>query len=165
MNESYRDEVRAEQMAWLEKDLAATTKKWKVVLMHRDTFSYPNTKVARMTAGFSDMGELFMPVFEKYDVDMVLSAHYHMYRRRGHVENFQRSEKGPYYIITGVAGDVKYAEIWKDHPLDEYVSPYLDGDNYLVLHKDNNSLYGPPIRLGVSSFHRAPRSVGEWPSR
>lgn len=93
-----------------------------------------------MTAGFSDIGELFMPVFEKYNVDMVLSAHYHMYRRRGHVENFQRSENGPYYIITGVAGDVKYAEIWKDHPLDEYVSPYLDGDNYLVLRKDNNSL-------------------------
>ena len=49
-------------------------------------------------------------------------------------------KSGPYYIITGVAGDVKYAEIWKDHPLDEYVSPYLDGDNYLVLRKDNNSL-------------------------
>lgn len=140
MNESYRDEVRNEQMAWLEEDLAATTKPWKVVLMHRDTFSYPNTKVARMTAGFSDIGELFMPVFEKYNVDMVLSAHYHMYRRRGHVENFQRSENGPYYIITGVAGDVKYVEIWKDHSLDEYVSPYLDGDNYLVLRKDNNSL-------------------------
>lgn len=32
--------------------------------MHRDTFSYPNTRVASMQAGFSDMGELFMPVFE-----------------------------------------------------------------------------------------------------
>ena len=35
---------------------------------------------------------------------------------------------------------VKYANIWKEHPLGEYVSPYLDGDNYLVLRKDNNQL-------------------------
>lgn len=140
MNETYRDAVQAEQLTWLEQDLAHTKQPWKVVLMHRDAFTYPHMKAPNRTAGINEMGYMFMPTFEKYNVDLVLSAHYHMYRRRGHVENFQRSETGPYYIITGVAGDVKYANIWLDHPLDEYKSPYLEADNYLVLRKQANSL-------------------------
>ncbi len=81
-----------------------------------------------------------MPIFEQNKVDLVLSGHYHMYRRRGHIENFKRSATGPYYIITGVAGDVKYANIWGSHPLDEFISPYPDADNYLVISKKGNAL-------------------------
>lgn len=140
MNETYRDAVQAEQLAWLEQDLANTKQPWKVVLMHRDPFRYPHTKAPNTVPGINEIGDMFMPTFEKYNVDLVLSAHYHMYRRRGHVENFQRSATGPYYIVTGVAGDVKYANIWLDHPLDEYKSPYLEADNYLVLRKQGDSL-------------------------
>lgn len=140
MNDTYREAVQAEQLAWLEADLANTKQPWKVVLMHRDPFRYPHTKAPNTVPGINEIGDMFMPTFEKYKVDLVLSAHYHMYRRRGHVENFERSATGPYYIVTGVAGDVKYANIWMDHPLDEYKSPYLDGDNYLVLRKQANSL-------------------------
>ncbi|MDY3974872.1 MAG: metallophosphoesterase family protein [Veillonella caviae] len=140
MDESYREEVAQEQLAWLKQDLANTSKQWKVVFMHRDPFRYPHTKNPNIEPGFSDMGDMFMPIFDEYKVDLVLSAHYHMYRRRGHVEDFKRSDSGPYYIITGVAGDVKYANIWRSHPLDEYVSPYVDGDNYLVLDKVGQNL-------------------------
>lgn len=140
MDKSYSDDVAQEQLAWLKQDLASTSKPWKVVLMHRDPFRYPYTKNPNIEAGFNEIADMFMPVFDEYKVDLVLSAHYHMYRRRGHVEDFKRSENGPYYIITGVAGDVKYANIWLSHPLDEYVSPYVDGDNYLVLDKQGQNL-------------------------
>lgn len=140
MNEAYRNDVMQEQLAWLKDDLSKTTKNWKVVLMHKDPFRYPNTHNPNINPGFNELADIFMPVFDEYKVDLVLSAHYHMYRRRGHVEDFKRSESGPYYIITGVAGDLKYANIWLSHPLDEYVSPYLDGDNYLVLDKKGNTL-------------------------
>lgn len=140
MNEAYREDVKEEQLAWLKDDLRKTTKPWKVVLMHKDPFRYPYTRNPNIEPGFNELADMFMPVFDEYKVDLVLSAHYHMYRRRGHVEDFKRSESGPYYIITGVAGDLKYANIWMSHPLDEYVSPYLDGDNYLVLDKKGNTL-------------------------
>lgn len=140
MNEAYRDEIKEEQLAWLKDDLSKTTKPWKIVLMHKDPFRYPYTRNPNIEPGFNELADIFMPIFDEYKVDLVLSAHYHMYRRRGHVEDFKRSESGPYYIITGVAGDLKYANIWLSHPLDEYVSPYLDGDNYLVLDKKGNTL-------------------------
>ena len=138
--EAFRNKVRDAEVAWLKKDLAETKKPWKIVLMHKDALRYPNTKRPDWTPGFTDLGELFMPIFEQNKVDLVLSGHYHMYRRRGHIENFKRSATGPYYIITGVAGDVKYANIWGSHPLDEFISPYPDADNYLVISKKGNAL-------------------------
>ncbi|WP_298703072.1 metallophosphoesterase family protein [uncultured Veillonella sp.] len=140
MDEAYRDAVMNEELAWLRSDLAATTKPWKVVLMHKDTFRYPYTKNPNIEPGFNELAHMFMPIFDEYKVDLVLSAHLHMYRRRGHVEDFKRSETGPSYVLTGVAGDVKYANIWLSHPFDEYVSPYVDGDNYLVLERKGADL-------------------------
>ena len=48
-------------------------------------------------------------------------------------EAFRRSPKGPVYILTGVAGDVRYPNLWVDHVLDEAVVPQPETDNYLVL--------------------------------
>ena len=59
-----------------------------------------------------------MPLFDQYSVDAVLSAHLHTYRDRGHIRNFQRDESGPLYLITGVAGNVQYPGLWKQHSLD-----------------------------------------------
>ena len=51
------------------------------------------------------------------------AAHLHTYRNRGHIRNFQRNEKGPLYILTGVAGNVRYPGLWVDHALDQKVTP------------------------------------------
>lgn len=126
------DLIKTEQ-AWLADDLARTKKKWKVVLMHKDVLQYAFTKNPDRKAGFSDMGKAFMPIFDQYGVDLVLTAHLHTLRDRGHIRNFQRDAKGPLYVITGVAGDVRYPGLWIDHPLDEYVAPQPETDNYLTL--------------------------------
>lgn len=90
--------------------------------------------------GFSAEGRLWMPLFDQYGVDAVLSAHLHTYRDRGHIKNFQRDKSGPLYIITGVAGNVRYPSLWKQHSLDEYVAPQPETDNYMTLEATADSL-------------------------
>ena len=138
--EAEREQALAREEAWLRYDLAATKARWKVVLMHKDTLRYPNTKRPDTVPGITDMGYAFMPIFDAYHVDAVVSAHYHMYRRRGHIKDFRRDESGPLYIISGVAGDVRYATLWKSHPLDTFVSPYPAEANYIVLTKTDDRL-------------------------
>lgn len=122
-------------------DMAKTTKKWKIVLMHKDPLQYgfANRPQPR-EEGFSPEGRLWMPLFDQYGVDAVLSAHLHTYRDRGHIRNFQRDESGPLYLITGVAGNVQYPGLWKQHSLDEYVAPQPETDNYMTLEATDDSL-------------------------
>ena len=128
------------QIQWLRQDLAANTKKWTVVLMHRDPFQYAFDRPGASRAiGFDDEGVLFMPIFDEFNVDLVLSAHLHSYRNRGHVRNFDRDLSGPLYILTGIAGDARRPK-WKEHPLDVYVAPDRDKNNYMTMTVTPNKL-------------------------
>ena len=128
------------QVQWLRQDLAANTKKWTVVLMHRDLFQYAIDRPgASRDVGFNEEGVLFMPIFDEFNVDLVLSAHLHSYRNRGHVRNFDRDASGPLYILTGIAGDARRPK-WKEHPLDVYVAPERDKNNYMTMTVTPNKL-------------------------
>lgn len=128
------------QVQWLRQDLAANTKKWTVVLMHRDPFQYAFDRPgASRAAGFDEEGVLFMPIFDEFHVDLVLSAHLHSYRNRGHVRNFDRDASGPLYILTGIAGDARRPK-WKQHPLDVYVIPDREASNYMTMTVTSNQL-------------------------
>lgn len=130
-----------DEVAWFKEDMAKTTKKWKIVLMHKDPLQYgfANRPQPR-EEGFSPEGRLWMPLFDQYGVDAVLSAHLHTYCDRGHIRNFQRDESGPLYLITGVAGNVQYPGLWKQHSLDKYVAPQPETDNYMTLEATDDSL-------------------------
>ena len=128
------------QVQWLRQDLAANTKKWTVVIMHRDPFQYAFDRPgASRAAGFDEEGVLFMPIFDEFHVDLVLSAHLHSYRNRGHVRNFDRDASGPLYILTGIAGDARRPK-WKQHPLDVYVIPDREASNYMTMTVTPNQL-------------------------
>lgn len=128
------------EVQWLRQDLAANTKKWTVVLMHRDPFQYAFDRPgASRAAGFDEEGVLFMPIFDEFNVDLVLSAHLHSYRNRGHVRNFERDASGPLYILTGIAGDAGRPK-WKEHPLDVYVAPDREKNNYMTMTVTSNKL-------------------------
>ena len=128
------------QVQWLRQDLTNNTKKWTVVLMHRDPFQYAFDRPgASRAAGFDEEGVLFMPIFDEFNVDLVLSAHLHAYRNRGHVRNFERDASGPLYILTGIAGDARRPK-WKDHPLDIYVAPDREKNNYMTMTVTPNKL-------------------------
>lgn len=139
ISEWYPD-LLSRQQAWLEQDLTATDKPWKVVLMHKDPLQYRIASRPERKEGFSEEGEAFMPIFDRTGVDAVLSAHLHTYRDRGHIYDFRRDERGPLYILTGVAGDVRYPNLWTDHALDVTVAPQPETDNFMTMEADSHTL-------------------------
>ena len=81
-----------------------------------------------------------MPLFDEYGIDVVLTAHLHTYRNRGNIYNFERDKRGPLYILTGVAGNVRYPDLWANHPLDVMIAPQPETDNYMTLEATGNTL-------------------------
>jgi hypothetical protein len=67
---------RAEQIAWLEADLAATSQPWKVAVYHRSPFSAGGEHGSDLV-----VRNAFAPVFERYGVQLSISAHEHTYER------------------------------------------------------------------------------------
>lgn len=92
--------------------------------------------------GFEDVGLMFMPLFERYGVDAVLTAHLHTYRNRGHLWQLDESPdgRGPLYLLTGLTGNVRYPGLWIDHDLDRVKAPQPETDNFLTLEADADSL-------------------------
>lgn len=129
----FKQGLLAEQLDWLQKDAAGSAKKWKIAMTHKDVLQYRIHKRPERQEGFSGVGENFMPLFDELGIDIVFTAHLHTYRDRGHIYNFQRDSRGPLYILTGVAGNVRYPGLWVDHALDEKVAPQPETDNYLTL--------------------------------
>lgn len=134
-----------DELPWLEQDLAASTAKWKVVLMHRDIFLYgfgPDSGRAQTKTQLLDFSYKLMPVFEKYKVDAVLTAHLHTYRRRVPLQNFAPAKNGDgiTYILTGVAGDVRYPKLWGDFEWDAAVAPKPETANYMTMKVDDKTL-------------------------
>ena len=97
-----------EQAQWLEEVLAATTQKWKVVTFHHPLFS---------ASGGRDnayLRNLWKPLLDKYQVDLVLQGHDHSYAR-GRVspgENVLegvnlRDKTGTVYVVS-VSGGKMY---------------------------------------------------------
>ena len=142
---NFQPQLLADELPWLEKDLAASKAKWKVVLMHRDIFLYgfgPQSGRAQTKTQLLDFSYQLMPVFEKYGVDAVLTAHLHTYRRRVPLQNFAPAPQGQgiTYILTGVAGDVRYPKLWGDFEWDAGRAPQPETANYMTLLADDKTL-------------------------
>jgi acid phosphatase type 7 len=80
-----------EQARWLDLDLAASDKPWKIVYAHRPPFS--SGKHGSNMA----FRQHFLPVLEKHGVRLVLTGHDHHYERT-------RPISGVTYIVTGGGG-------------------------------------------------------------
>ena len=93
---------RAEQLSWLESDLAATTQPWKVALFHRSPYSAGGEHGSDLTVRAA-----FSPVFERHGVQLVLSAHEHTYER---TRPLRESAAGTAvtYIVAGGGGAPLY---------------------------------------------------------
>ena len=122
-----------DQVEWLEKDLAETTKPWKVVMLHMGVYStgdHSNDSIS------IKIRNILPPIFAKYKVDLVLQGHDHVYTRTmpylyGENENGKvanRNEKyveedgllwsiepdGTYYITINTAGQKTYPPVGYD---------------------------------------------------
>ena len=131
--EDFKPGLMEEQLNWLREDAGKSRKKWNIVLVHKDVLQYRIHNRPERQEGFSDVGRNFMPLFDELGIDLVFTAHLHTYRNRGHIKDFRRDGRGPLYILTGVAGNVRYPGLWVDHHLDEVVAPQPETDNYLTM--------------------------------
>ena len=141
--DAFKSGLLAEQLAWMRRDLKAHRKRWNVVLMHKDVLQYRiNGRPEREEGIDEENGRVWMPVFDELAIDVVFSAHLHTYRNRGHIYGFDKTadKKGPLYILTGVAGNVRYPNLWIDHAFDEVTLPQPETDNYLTMEVTRDAL-------------------------
>ena len=95
-NERLEDQAR-----WLEGVLADHPQSWTIVAIHQPIYStgkYRNN---------TTLQELFVPIFDKYGVDLVLQGHDHTYSRSARLKNGARDETGTVYVVS-VSGPKAY---------------------------------------------------------
>jgi hypothetical protein len=97
-----------EQAAWLEPLLADNPHRWTIVVFH-----HPIHSAARERDNAS-LRASWQPLLERYDVDLVLQGHDHVYSR---VAAMDRGDPGPVYV-SSVAGtkfyELKAGTDWMD---------------------------------------------------
>jgi hypothetical protein len=106
-----------DQITWLKNDLASTDRQWKIVFYHQAIYSsgphgYENWVEARR--------QLLAPIFEQYEVDLVINGHDHDYERTLPIN-------GVLYIVSGGGG----ASTYKVTP--QSFSAYAETTHHTVL--------------------------------
>jgi len=88
------DTDNPEQSAWLERTLGEATADWIIVGLHHPPFS------AGTHGSDEDARDVFVPVFERYGVDVVLAGHDHDYQRSVPIG-------GVTYVVSGAGAKVR----------------------------------------------------------
>ncbi|WP_379146590.1 phosphodiester glycosidase family protein [Paenibacillus sp. sgz500992] len=116
MNTEHGEAEYKEQAQWLDQDLSATDKKWKIIFFHQGPYGsiYANERVQ----------QVWVPVFDKHKVDLVMNGHDHIYMRSYPMNGGQRvaEGEGTRYVIGGSSGPKFYAlteRFWQEKIYDE----------------------------------------------
>ena len=88
-----------EQLVWLQKELAGTTSKWKIVYFHHPIYTSGRYQTAART-----LRSVLEPYLVNGDVDVVLSGHEHFYER-------VLPQRGIAYFVSGAAGSLRENDI------------------------------------------------------
>ncbi len=120
---------------WLKADLAATTKKWKIVLWHQTPYSGQDNFTDDGVQQFCVASRVhFNPIIEKFGVDLVLVSHDHNYQRtfliNGHYGN--SSSFTPSMKINGTSGKEDLGEPYikyKNGPMKDKGAVYVISGN------------------------------------
>lgn len=139
-----------DQQLWLEKDLKNTDKQWKIVLIHRPP--YDN----RSKDGNQYIRSSFVPIFDKYHVDVVFAGHDHAYTRSYplHGGAVVESKVGTRYVTTGRSGTKTYSTTVAKEWNEFFYNPQ-DAPNYVTVEVD-------PTRLTVKAFKQSGDLIDEW---
>jgi Calcineurin-like phosphoesterase len=88
-----------EQIAWLERELEASSSAWKIAVFHHPLYSSGDQHGSNR--GLRDVLE---PLFVKYNVSVVLNGHDHFYERL-------KPQKGIAYFVVGSGGELRTGDI------------------------------------------------------
>ncbi|MBP2626825.1 MAG: metallophosphoesterase [Firmicutes bacterium] len=139
------------QQAWLEKDLAITDKPWKIVFFHRPPYhskSASENESIRLT---------FVPVLDRYHVDIVFNGHEHVYARTYSLSNdamVDRPDKGTIYITAGRSGTKANPNICSNDWHEAFYNP-VDEPNYITV-----KIIGD--LLTVKAFKQSGALIDSW---
>lgn len=147
----YVSDMLAQQKAWLEQNLQATKKKWKIVFIHRPLY---NNKPGE---GDIAIRKVFGPVFDNYHVDVVFTAHDHAYARTFPLYNGVRTEspaQGTVYVATGRSGTKTYKNIIAKDWHEFFYNP-AEEPNYITVEVSGNL-------LKVKAFTQSGALIDAW---
>jgi 3',5'-cyclic AMP phosphodiesterase CpdA len=114
------------QIAWLEKELAASGSDWKIMFFHHPLYSSGGTH------GSADaQREKLEPIFLKHGVNVVLSGHEHFYER-------VKPQKGIAYFTIGSSAKLRRGDL-KRSSLTE--KGWDEGYGFVLMEINGNDLY------------------------
>ncbi len=99
--EAQRAMIDAE-VAWLDADLAASTRTWNLVVYHDATYNLATDRSGTLTRA------AFGPVIDRHHVDVVFNGHDHAMARSYAIRNDElvaSPAEGTIYVISGRSGD------------------------------------------------------------
>ena len=119
--------IDQKQLAWLEKELAASGSEWKIVFFHHPLYSSGRNHGPALSTR-----EVLEPIFVRHGVSVVLTGHEHFYERI-------KPQKGILHFISGGGGKLRPGDILKNPQTDKgfdtdlhFLMMEIDGDDLLV---------------------------------
>jgi len=134
-----------DQLAWLEKELAASGSDWKIMYFHHPIYSSGGAH-----GSDTALRDQLEPLFLKYGVDVVLAGHEHFYERL-------KPQKGIHYFISGGAGKVRKGDVGGEFTEKAYDTGYhfmifeIEGDK---MHFQAISDQGKTVDSGIVERRR-----------
>ena len=98
-NVSSSNEMFSKQAKWLDNVLSMQSYEFVIVCMHKSLYGDP-----KQDGAIKKMTNVLTPVFDKYNVDLVISGHDHEYSRTNSLYNGQNSNLGTVYLDLGNSG-------------------------------------------------------------
>jgi hypothetical protein len=95
LDSNYMDK---DQLAWLEKELAASKSDWKIMFFHHPLYA------SGQHGSNTVLRDQIEPLFVKYGVDAVFAGHEHFYERI-------KPQKGIYHFVSGGAAKLRRGDI------------------------------------------------------
>jgi predicted phosphodiesterase len=115
-----------EQLRWLQAELEQSTKRWKIAFFHHPLFN-----AGKHHGPDLDLRSQLVPLFLKYNVNVVLSGHEHVYERL-------RPENGIYYFVLGNSGKLMRNDVGTS----DQVERQLDTErSFMIMEVDPDTLY------------------------
>ncbi len=150
------DYLTREQLAWLERELEASTDAWKIVFMHHPIYSSGRTHGPNLS-----LRQVLEPLFVRTGVAVVFAGHEHFYERL-------RPQQGVAYFISGGAGKLRRGDLRRPSALTaagfdtdrHFMLVEIDGDR---LHFEAVARTGETVDSGVIERRGRAKLPGGWP--
>jgi len=148
LDSNYMDKA---QLAWLEKELAASDSDWKICFFHHPLYSSGDKHGADVV-----LRDQLEPLFLKHGVDLVLTGHEHFYER-------MKPQKGIHYIILGSSAKLRRGNIGNS---DMTAKGFDQGFTFMLMEIIGNELHfqtigdeGQTVDSGVITRREAKKTT------